>query len=92
MIKNYFKIAWRNLQRNKAFASMNILGLAIGMASAILILLWVENELSIDQSYPKSAQLYRMFNRDKFDGTMHAWGTTPKIMATTLKKDYPVLY
>jgi len=89
MIENYFKIAWRNLQRNRAFATMNILGLAIGMASAILILLWVENELNIDQSYSKSAQLYQMFNRDKFDGALHSWGTTPKIMATTLKKDYP---
>ncbi|MEO6231931.1 MAG: ABC transporter permease [Ferruginibacter sp.] len=89
MFKNYLKIAWRNLIRNKAFASMNILGLAIGMASAILILLWVENELNIDQSYPKSAQLYKMFNRDKFDGAEHAWGSTPKIMAPTLKKDYP---
>ncbi len=49
MIRNYFVIAWRNLQKNKAFSFLNISGLAIGMASAILILLWVQNEISYDQ-------------------------------------------
>ena len=49
MIKNYFKIAWRNLIKNKAFSFLNISGLAIGMASAVLILLWVQNEISYDR-------------------------------------------
>jgi hypothetical protein len=46
MLRNYFKIAWRNLVRNKSFSIINISGLAIGMAAATLILLWVQNELS----------------------------------------------
>ncbi|MGI8952359.1 MAG: ABC transporter permease [Chitinophagaceae bacterium] len=49
MFKNYLKIAFRNLWRSKAFSIINISGLAIGMASAILILLWIQNEISYDR-------------------------------------------
>ena len=52
MFKNYFKVAIRNLRNNKAFASLNIAGLAIGMATAILIGLWVSDELSFDHYNP----------------------------------------
>src|SRR5829696_9608361 len=89
MLKSYFKVAFRNLLRNKAFAAINILGLAIGMSSALLILLWVQNEFNLDASYKKSDRIYTMYNRGEFDGVMHAWNSTPKIMATTLKNDYP---
>lgn len=89
MLKNYFKIAWRNLVRSKGFALLNIGGLGIGMASAILILLWVQNEVSMDRDHPKSDRIYRMYNRDTFSGELWAWGTTPKIMGPTIEKDYP---
>jgi len=49
MFKSYFKVAWRNLWRNKGFSAINIVGLAIGMASAIIILLWIQNEVSFDR-------------------------------------------
>jgi len=49
MLKNYLKITWRSLLRQKAFSLINIIGLAIGMASAALILFWVQNEFSYDQ-------------------------------------------
>jgi putative ABC transport system permease protein len=89
MLKNYFKIAFRNLWKRKGYSAINILGLSIGMASAILILLWIQNELSFDRSFKKSDRLYMMFNRDKFDGKLWAWGSTPKIMGPTIKHDYP---
>lgn len=89
MFKNYFKIAIRNLLRSKGFSAINISGLAIGMASAMLILLWIQNEMSFDRYYKKSDRLYLMHNRDMFSGALWAWGTTPKIMCPTLKKDYP---
>ncbi|MHA4809638.1 ABC transporter permease [Flavitalea flava] len=89
MFKNYLKIAVRNLLRSKGFSFINISGLAIGMASAVLILLWIQNEMSFDRFYKKSDRLYVMFNRDKFSGELWAWNNTPKIMAPTLKKDYP---
>ena len=49
MLKNYLKIAFRNLLRNKAFSAINILGLSVGMASAVLILFWMYNEISYDR-------------------------------------------
>ena len=60
MFKHNFKIATRNLLRNKAYASLNIAGLAIGMASSILILLWSQNELSYDRFHSKAGQIYRL--------------------------------
>ncbi len=90
MFKNYFKSAFRNLRRNKGFAFINISGLAVGMSAAMLILLWVQNELSIDRFYQKEDRIYLMYNRDKDGaGNKWAWPNTPKILATTLKNDYP---
>lgn len=89
MIRNYLKIALRNLRRERGFAFLNISGLSIGMAAAILILLWIQNEMSMNRAFPKTDWIYLMYNRDTFSGEKHAWGTTPKIMASTLKKDYP---
>jgi ABC-type antimicrobial peptide transport system permease subunit len=60
MIKNYLKIAWRNMIRHKAYSFINLLGLAIGMASSILILLWVQNELSYDRFHQNADQIYRV--------------------------------
>ncbi len=88
MIKNFFTIARRNLLRNKGFSFINISGLAIGMASAILILLWIQNELSMDRFHAKKDRLYIAANRDKFNGEIWAWTTTPKILGPTLKLEY----
>lgn len=60
MIKNYFKIAFRNIIRHKAFSILNIAGLAIGMACSIFILLWVQNELSYDRFHANANQIYRL--------------------------------
>lgn len=89
MFENYLKTAWRNLKKNKGFSFINITGLAIGMAAAILIFLWIQNEMSRDAQYPKSARLYLMYNRDKFSGQSWAWSSTPKIMGPTIKQNYP---
>src|SRR5690348_5473211 len=89
MVKNYFKIAFRNLLRQKAFSFINITGLAIGMASAILILLWIENEVSHDRFHEKGDRLYTLNNRDRFNGEFWAWNSTPKMLGPTVKADYP---
>lgn len=89
MIKNYLKVALRNLRRDKGFSFLNISGLAIGMAAAILIMLWIQFEVSIDREYAKSDRIYQMYNRDTFSGEKWAWGSTPKILGPTIKKDYP---
>ncbi|MBS1729341.1 MAG: ABC transporter permease [Bacteroidetes bacterium] len=90
MLKNYFKIAIRNLWRNKSISAINIFGLAIGMASAMLILLWIQNEMSMDRFHQNGDRIYMMYNRDKDpEGKIWAWPNTPNILATTLKNDYP---
>lgn len=89
MFKNYLKITWRNLVKNKSFTAINIAGLAIGMASAALILFWVQNEVSYDRFHEKNDRLYTMYNRSKFDGKLWCWNTTPKPMMKALKQDYP---
>ena len=60
MIRNYFKIAFRNIIRNKVFASINILGLAVGMACFILITLWIQDELSYDKFHTNRDNLYML--------------------------------
>ncbi len=89
MFRNYLKIAWRNLKKNKAFSFLNISGLAIGMASALLILLWVQNEISYDQFHENKDRIFEAWNRGEFSGKLQCWNSTPKILGPTLKKDYP---
>jgi len=89
MLQNFFKIAWRNLLRNKAFSFINISGLAIGMAATTLIVLWIQNEVSHDRFHEKIDRIYSLNNRDKFNGALWAWNWTPKILAPTIKQDYP---
>jgi ABC-type antimicrobial peptide transport system permease subunit len=89
MFKNYFKIAFRNLLRNKGFSFINIVGLAIGMASALLILLWIKNEVSYDQFHAKKDRIYEAWNRASFSGELRCWNTTPKVLARTMEKDFP---
>ncbi len=89
MFKNYFKTAWRNLWRNKSFSLINLSGLAIGMAAAILIFLWIQNEMSYDRWYKKAGRIYQVFNRETTNGKASAWGSTPDPLAPILKADYP---
>src|SRR5476651_2747745 len=60
MFKTYFKLAYRNIIKDKAYSIINITGLAIGLASSILILLWVQNELSYDKFNKNADQTYRV--------------------------------
>src|SRR5437868_14145968 len=89
MLKNYLKVTFRNLIKSKGFTIINISGLAIGMASAILILLWIQNELSFDRFHANQHRLYNAWNRGKIDNKLWCWNTTPKILGPTLKQDYP---
>src|SRR5450432_2949865 len=91
MLKNYFKIAFRNLRRNKGFSLINISGLAIGMASAILILLWIQNEVSYDRFHANTDRLYEVFGNDIVGGEIKTGMPTPEIMAPVLKNDIPEL-
>jgi len=89
MLKNYLKVAFRNLWKNKGFSFINIAGLAIGMASAILILLWMQNEIGYDDFHSKKDRIYEVWNRATFSGALHCWNTTPKPLAAAMQRDLP---
>lgn len=89
MFKNYLKVAVRNLLRNKGFSFINISGLAVGMASAILIILWIQNEVSYDQFHANKDRIYEAWNKAVFSGKLQCWNTTPKVLARTLEHDVP---
>ncbi|MEM8998674.1 MAG: ABC transporter permease [Bacteroidota bacterium] len=89
MLKNYLKVAWRNLIRNRSFSALNVLGLSIGLAVTILIVLWINFEVGFDKFHENGSRLYQVYNKYPVDGEIWTWNSTPKIMAKTIKKDYP---
>jgi putative ABC transport system permease protein len=89
MFRNYLKIAWRNLLRNKTFSVINIVGLALGLASSLLILRWIQDELSIGTHYPNAAMLYRVMENEIADGRIVSDEDTPGILADELKRVLP---
>lgn len=89
MLFNYFKIAFRNLLKYKGFSAINILGLAVGMASAILIFLWISHEISYDRFHEKKDRIFEAWNKGNFNGKVSCWNTTPKILASALQSDIP---
>jgi putative ABC transport system permease protein len=89
MFKNYFKTGWRNMTRNKAFSSINIVGLALGMACSLLIMLWVQGEKNIDGFHRNEKNLYQVYERNYFDGKIDAGYSTQGLLAEELKKVIP---
>ena len=89
MLKNYFKIAWRNLLKNKTFSLINIAGLASGLACFILIALYVADEMSYDKYNEKASRIYRINSDIVFGGNKLHLAVTSDPMGATLKKDYP---
>ncbi|MFC3881747.1 ABC transporter permease [Algoriphagus namhaensis] len=89
MLKNYLKIAWRNINRSKGYAFINIAGLGIGMAASILILIWVQFELSVDRFHENSDRVYAVWRNAEMQGEIFTWDYTPAPYAPTLIDQYP---
>ncbi|MEO6405204.1 MAG: ABC transporter permease [Ferruginibacter sp.] len=89
MIKNYLKIAFRNLWKNKGYSAINIFGLATGLATCLLILLYVTNELSYDRFNTNAYRTYRINSDLRFGGADLHFTQTSDMMGQLLKKDYP---
>lgn len=89
MLKNYFKIAWRNLVKNKIFSFINVFGLATGLAIFALISLYVLDELSYDKYNENADRIYRVNTHIKVNGTEFNDVNTPAPMADVLEKTYP---
>ncbi len=89
MLKNYLKIAFRNLWKNKSFSGINIAGLALGMACSLLILLWVHDERSMDAFHKNGDRLFYVYERNVLDGKIETWYWTQGPLAAELKKEIP---
>ena len=89
MFKNYLKIAIRQLLKNKSFSIINISGLAIGMGVVILILLWIQSEVSYDNFHTKKDRIYELWNRGVYSNNLECWNTTPMVAAKALRHDIP---
>ncbi|WP_153800067.1 ABC transporter permease [Foetidibacter luteolus] len=88
MIRNYIKVAWRNLLRNKTSSLINIGGLAIGMAVAILIGLWIYDELSFDKYHKNYERLARVMQKQTFNGGRYTQDALPFPLGKALQMEY----
>jgi len=89
MFKNYLKVALRNLWKSKSFSAINILGLAVGLATCLLIVLYVVDELSYDRYNQKAERIFRVDSDIRFGGADLHLAVNSDLMGYTLKKDYP---
>src|ERR1700761_7704431 len=88
MIKNYLKIAWRNLLKNKASSFINIGGLAVGMAGAIMIGLWIYDELSFDKNFKKYDRITEVMQNNTMNGEVGTGDSVPWPMGDALRKEF----
>src|SRR5579862_4449151 len=89
MLKNYIKIAFRNLWKQKGFSAINIAGLALGLACSLLILLWVRDERGVDAFHENGKNLYYVYERNTLGGKIESWYWTQGPLAEELKKEIP---
>jgi putative ABC transport system permease protein len=86
---NYFKIAFRNVLKHKVTASINIIGLSIGLASFILILMYVKDELSYDRYHQDADRIYRLISKHDFEGVGEDAASAPFPVGPTILSEYP---
>jgi len=91
MLKNYFKIAWRNLLKSKTYSFINIAGLAAGMAVAMIIGLWISDEVSANRQFKNYNSVYQVMMHQTFDGHRGTQTALPYPIGEELKAKYPDL-
>ena len=89
MFRNYLKVAIRYLRAHKGYSFINILGLAVGITSCVLIMLFVRSEFSYDKFHSKADRLYRVWQHEKYEGEDFINVVTPLPMAGAIQKSYP---
>ncbi len=88
MIKNYFKIAWRNLLKNKIYSFINIFGLAIGMAVTIMITLWITDEINYDTYFNNYDSVAQVYQHQTHNGKVQTWQAIPRPLEFLLRDQY----
>ncbi len=89
MTKNYFKIAWRSLLKNRFFSLLNILGLAVSLAVAILLITYGRQELSFNKQFKKEANIYRVLMQATAEYNHEKWSNLPNAVGPTMLSDIP---
>src|ERR1700733_14318070 len=89
MIKNYIKTTLRSLLKNRSYSFLNIAGLAIGIACASLIFLWVQDEVNFNHNYTKRDVLYKIYENQTYNGKTSTFFGTPVPMAKAMKAEIP---
>lgn len=90
MLRNYLKIAQRNALRYKGYTFLNLLGLIVGIASSILILLWVNDEVSVDKFHSNGDQIFQLFrNMRQTGGVVNTTSSLPKPLPDLIREEYP---
>src|SRR5688500_3722562 len=87
MLTTYFKIAWRQLKKNKLFGTVNIAGLAIGLTVSLLLFLYVRHESSFDNYHSKANNIYRLIFHASMDKQEEKWAGNPNIVGPTFKQE-----
>src|SRR6185295_2444254 len=89
MIKNYFKTAWRNMLRNKTSSFINISGLSIGIACALFIVIFINNELSYDRFHKDADRIFQVVLNGNMNGQEFWAGNTPPPIGAALVNNIP---
>src|SRR6266536_2936892 len=89
MIKNYFKVAWLNLRKNRIFSFINIFGLSVGLTCCMLISVYLYNEVSYDKYHKNINQLYQLGTIFVGSGKEERTPNTPAPMAAAMKQEFP---
>src|SRR5690242_9623565 len=88
MFSNYFKTAWRNLVKSKMHSFINIIGLSLGMAVAILIGLWMHDELSFNKNFKSYDRIAQVIQNVTNNGEVQTWWNVPYPLANELRTNY----
>ncbi|HLI94202.1 MAG TPA: ABC transporter permease, partial [Puia sp.] len=89
MFKHYLKVAWRNLLKDRQFSLLNLLGLSVGLACALLIGLWVLDEMNMEKYNPNDNRLYQVMTNNKTSNGLQTGMYTPGILAKSLRDEFP---
>ncbi len=89
MIRNYFKIAWRSIKKEKLFTFIKIGGFAVGIAACLLIALFIRDEVSYDQHYVNKDRIYRVYSSMVYEGELEKWSSYPAPFSMALEQDFP---
>ncbi|MDX1408455.1 MAG: ABC transporter permease, partial [Saprospiraceae bacterium] len=89
MIRNYLKVAWRSLVKGRLYSLINILGLSVGVAVCLLILLFVRNETSFDKFHHDADRIYRAWVKEQFKDQLLFNSVTPVVLGPELRDNFP---